>query len=545
MRTCVKTKLILLFLILAFTRDSCCQVWLRTFSSNEYDQFIYQIREDYDNGILMCANKGFPNNLNIGWIIKTDINGNVLWEKELGYGNRKWAIGGIDISQDGSVILAGVCDTLDMEWWDPFIIKLSVCGEVEWCHVFHTDNDPDYGIKIQTLPDQNYIFLVKDWDVTPSSSVWLMKLDPYGGIIWKQRYFQFDSLGYPYNETDLKVLPDGKYLVTGTCYHPVSGQTQPDWVWPMLIMTDPTGETVWEIPWGYTLPFTEQVGGEGFQSVITDHAIYSCISNYHGPAPNYAPCLIKTSLSGNPLAYHDLKHNTNFGKASTITKLSDSILLFGIWYQSGSFPQTLSVIKTDTMGTVLKETTLNHSEYIPKDATLTQDQKLLITAWDYNTAYNKYMFHLWKLNQNLDFDSIYTIPRVYDSLCPYPIVSSTLSMPPCNLTVGKEELMVDEERIRMTVYPNPGRGIIHVKLPERVRLESQTKNFTIQTTFHQWNKTLELHVFDLFGRCVLQQSIAAGSRETTLDATGWQQGMYFLRLSYSGRKVAEEKLIID
>ncbi len=233
---------------------------------------------------------------------------------------------------DGGTIAAGVCDTLDSEWWDPYIIKLTPCGEVEWCHVFHTDNDPDYGIKIQTLPDQNNIFLVKDWEVTPSSSVWLMKLDPYGGIIWKQRYFQLDSLGYPYDVTNLKVLPDGKFLVTGTCYHPVFGQTQPDWVWPLLILADSTGETVWEMPWGYTLPFAEQVGGEGFQSVVTGHAVYSSICNYHGPAPNYAPCLIKTSLDGTPLYYKDLKPNTTFGKASTITKLSDSLFFIGTGY---------------------------------------------------------------------------------------------------------------------------------------------------------------------------------------------------------------------
>jgi hypothetical protein len=104
------------------------------------------------------------------------------------------------------------------------------------------------------------------------------------------------------------------------------------------------------------------------------------------------------------------------------------------------------------------------------------------------------MFHLWKLNKNLDFDNIYTAPRVYDSLCPNPIVSSTISMPPCGLTVGKEELMMNEERIRMTVYPNPGRGMIHVKLPERIRLKSQTKNFAVQTTFHRLNKEMELRV---------------------------------------------------
>jgi hypothetical protein len=103
-------------------------------------------------------------------------------------------------------------------------------------------------------------------------------------------------------------------------------------VWPLLILAESTGESVWEMPWDYALPFTEQVGGEGYQSVVTDHAIYSSICNYHGPAPNFAPSLIKTSLDGTPLYCKDLKPNTTFGKASTITNLSDSVLFVGTGY---------------------------------------------------------------------------------------------------------------------------------------------------------------------------------------------------------------------
>ena len=531
-------------LIIWLTPNSYSQEWIRTFSSSTYNMVGYQVSEDYDNGILIGGDQSLTTNAKIGWVIKTDINGNVLWEKKLGNGNRKWALIGFDKTSDGGTIAAGVCDTLDSEWWDPYIIKLTACGEVEWCHVFHTDNDPDYGIKIEALPDNTFIFLVKDWDVSPSSSVWLMRLDQYGEIIWQQRYFQIDSLGYPYDVTNLKVLPDGKYLVTGTCYHPVFGQTQPDWVWPMMIMADPTGEAIWEIPWGYTLPFTEQVMGEGFQSILTDQAVYSCISHYFYPIIHTVPCLIKTSLTGDPISYHDLKPNTDFGKASTITKLLDSVFFIGTGYVYGT-SNTTSVLKSDTLGNVIKETVLNHSEFIPIDATLTQDQKLLITAWDFNSTSNKYLFHLWKLNQNLDFDSIYTAPRVYDSLCPYPIVSSTLSLPPCGLTVGVEEPLVDEELVRMMVYPNPCSDIVHIRLPERVRLESQTKSFTVQTTFHQWTKDLDLEVFDLFGRPVSRQTVKPGTKEASIDVSGWNNGMYYVRLSSEGNVVTTDKIIVN
>ncbi|MCK9218702.1 MAG: T9SS type A sorting domain-containing protein [Bacteroidales bacterium] len=536
------TILVLLF-ALSIPKISFCQGWVKTFSSSIYHTFSYQLTEDYDHGIIIGGNLSVGRSImKIGWIIKTDINGNILWEKQLGNGTRMWALDGIDKTPDGGVIVAGVCDTLDVDWWDPFIVKLTACGEIEWCHVFHTDNDRDYGMKIKALPDGSYIFLLKDWEVNPSNSVWLMHLDVNGAIIWEQRYFQSDTLVSPYNETALDVLPDGKYLVTGTCYRPDSGQVQPYWVWPMMIMADSTGEAVWEIPWGYALPFPDWVNGEGFQSIKTDHAIYSCTSNYHGPDPNYSPCLIKTSLTGEPVSYHDLIPNTAFGKASTITRLSDSVFFIGVGYQNTSAHSTLSVLKTDTLGSIIKETILNHTDFIPWDAILTQDNKLLITAW--NFIDNKYLFYLWKLNQNLDFDSIYTQPRVYDSLCPYPVTSSTLYFQ-CDLVVGMEEPVRDIEKVKMHIYPNPGNGIIHVEFPECIQKQTETKHLTVTTIFHKWYNDSDMEVFDLFGRLIFRQVVSPSEREVLLDVSKWSKGMYYLRLSNGGTVVATEKVVVN
>ncbi|HNW74458.1 MAG: T9SS type A sorting domain-containing protein [Bacteroidales bacterium] len=533
---------ILFFLIIGLSNNSYSQEWIKTFSSNTYQTFSYQLKEDYDKGVIIGGNLSLGSVMKIGWIIKTDINGNIIWEKKLGNGTRMWALDGIDKTPNGGFIIAGVCDTLDNDWWDPFITKLTSCGEVEWCHIFHTDSNPDYGVQINSLPDNTYVFLLKDWDVNPRNSVWLMHLDEYGEIIWKQRYFQNDTLASPLNETDLQVIADGKYLVTGTCYRPISGQSQPNWIWPMMILADSTGEAMWEISWGCTIPFTEQVGGEGFQSVETDHAIYSCISHYHWPVTSYSPTLIKTSLMGEPVSYKDLIPNTIYGKATTINTLFDTTFILGTGYTKSDNNPKLAILKTDTLGTILKEKVLKNTIYLPIDAILTQDNKYLITAADFTN--NKYLFHLWKLNENLDFDSIYMAPRVYDSLCPYPIVSSTLSMPPCGLTVGKEELPADEELVKMKVFPNPASDWIHITLPDRIRLESQTKNFSVQTTFHKWTKELDLEVYDLFGKRVFSKEISRDDKQLDLDVSAWPQGMYVVRLVYDGKTVASEKIII-
>jgi len=528
-------------LVLSISEDSFCQEWIKTFSSTTKHLFIYEIQEDYDQGYLLCANKGITTNMKIGWLIKTDINGNVLWEKSLGNGSRKWAIVGMDITQDGGIVLAGVSDTLDPSSWDPFIVKLNACGELQWCHVFNNVDDPDYGITIRSLPDDGYVFLLKDWGSEELNSVWLMHLDMNGEIIWEQEYFQNDTLVVPYSDKDLLITPEGKYLVTGVCYRPDSGQVQPYWLWPMMILADSTGDAVWEIPWGYTLPFTDRVGGEGFQSVKTENAYYSCISHYHWPNVHYSPGLIKTSLIGEPVSYQDLIPNTTYGKATTITKISDSVLFIGAGYVLDTI-SFLSVLKTDTLGTVLAEKVLNHSDFIPKDAMLTLDNKYLITAPD--IVNNKYIFYLWKLNQNLGYDSIYTAPHLYDSLCPYPVTTSTLFFQ-CDLAVGMEEPVKNTDKVRMHIFPNPGHESIHVDLPECIQKQFETEHLTVTTIFHKWYKELEFEVFDLFGKLIFKQNVKPSERDILIDVSGWNRGIYCFRLSYGGMAVATEKVIVN
>jgi hypothetical protein len=510
---------------------------MKTFSG-PVDVSPRQLHESYDHGYLVGADYYWQ-----GWIIKTDINGDLLWDIKFG-SETIWWMEGFDNTLDGGIIATGATDTLDPNWWDPYIIKMNYCGQVEWCHIFHTENDLDYGVKILSLPNDSYIFLLQNWGYSQTEeSIWLMHLDGSGEILWEQRYFQDDTLVSPWYGNALYLTPDDNYLITSTCYSPIEGQTQPYWLWPVLILADSTGEAIFEIPWGYTLPFSEHVGGEGYQSVQINNSIYSCISNYHGINPNYAPCLIKTSISGVPEYYKDLIEDTEYGKASTLTRLNDSTLFIGAWYDTGYYANpTLSVLKTDTMGDVLVEKILNHSEYIPKDAILTYDNKYLITAPDY--VNNHYIFYLWKLNENLEYDSIYTQPRRYDSLCPDTITSGTLLFQ-CDVVTGIQEPVINTGKVRMHIYPNPASDILHVEMPECIQKESKTEHFTVITVFHQWHKDLYLQVFDLLGRLVYQQTVKPGEKEVILDVSTWNPGMYYFRLIYGDAMVASEKVIVD
>ncbi len=537
-------NIIVLAVFLFFPSGAFSQEWVRTFSISNKSALTRQIFESYDHGFVLGGDLtiGYGGLLKIGWIIKMDVNGNVLWERKLGNGVRMWELQGIEGIPDGGMILTGGTDTLDNTWYDPWVTKLNACGEIEWCRVFHSNYDLNYGVKIISLNDNSYIFLLNNWGGTfPESSVWLMHLDQTGAIIWEQEYFANDTLARGEEPQFLTIAPNGNYLVSGTCYYPDSASVSPWWPQPMLVMADSSGQAVWELPWGYARNFC----GEGFQSIITGASgkTVTSISNYlRTPAGGYRPSLIWTSSNGIPIIYKDLKDSTEYGKASTITSKSDSVFFVGTSYRLNGV-DFLSVFKTDSSGNVISEKLLQHSEYIPRDAELTHDNKYLITANDV-LPNGQSTIKLWKLNSNLDYDSIYTRPFTYDSLCPHAIVSDTL-FPQCDVITGMQEPAKNTEKVKMKVYPNPAHGTVHVQMPQCIQRETSTAHLTITTVFHQWNKDLQFAVYDNFGRLVMQRSVKPDEKEVVLNVSSWAHGIYLLRLVYLDTVVGREKLVVE
>lgn len=503
------------------------------------DVYPYELIESYDKGFVLDAGMAIGNLVKIGWIIKLDINGNILWDKKIGNGSNFFNVHGIDNTNDGGLILIGTTDTLNDVNWDPFVVKLNSCGEVEWCRIFQTDMKTDFGGRIRTLKDNSYALLIYDWKEDMSAGAFLYHLSQDGELIWEQEYFAEDTLVNSECPKSLELTLGNDFLITGFCYVPDSGQVTPWWLRPMVILADSSGEAVWELPWG----FSSQFIGEAFQTVVNNNNIYTCVSDYpYPPKTGYKPCLIKTSFNGVPVSFHDIKEDTKWGKASTLDKASDSTFLAGMGYAYNDSIGFLSVAKIDTNGFILKEKVIKQSNFIPIDALVSSDQKYLTIALD--EVGNNYFTKIWKFNMDLDYDSIYTQSITYDSLCNHSITSETLFFP-CDLIVSVREPMMNTEKIKMVVYPNPTRDAVHVRLPECIQLQTPTEHLTVITTFHKWYKDLTLRVSDLTGRMVLERLVRVDEKEIVIAVTDWKPGIYCFTLCYEGKVVANDKVVIN
>ena len=185
------------------------------------------------------------------WLIKTDSEGNSLWERTFG-GLGKDIGFSVKQTEDDGYIVVGATKPHMIGDYDIWLIKTDSEGNHEWDRTFGGRGN-DWPNAIQETADGGYIitggtesygaginnaFLVK----TPlNANLWLIKTDSEGNSVWDRTFggSGFDE-GASIQETE-----DGGYIVTG--YTTSYGAGGSD-IW--LVKTDPRGRELWDRTFG-------------------------------------------------------------------------------------------------------------------------------------------------------------------------------------------------------------------------------------------------------------------------------------------------------
>ena len=223
-------------------------------SDNGYALIGYSKSDDED----ATENAGFQDI----WVLKLDADGNISWQKSIGFSGADQGLTIIQTS-DGGFFIGGILDVTASgglgnnkrhaggDYWG---LKLDINGETEWRRFFGgTNTDTCYDV-IETNDGFLLIGSSDSIDVDINNSkggydYWIVKIDKAGTLIWEK------SLGG--NEIDISYsiqkTNDGNFILAGetrSSDQDVSNQNGAADVW--VIKMDPEGNIIWEKTYGGT-----------------------------------------------------------------------------------------------------------------------------------------------------------------------------------------------------------------------------------------------------------------------------------------------------
>lgn len=531
----------------ALAQNPLVKQWDYRFGGNIMEWNTYCI-ETSDNGYLIGGSSNSPSggdksqfncdfSLNTFdyWVVKTDSEVNLQWEKRFGGYSEDELSSVIEVS-DG-YILAGTsqsptgCDKLSQlkgqdDYW---VVKTDFAGDPlrerdyggTWGNqlscVLKLAND---GILLggSSSSDSSGDKTQPNWDPSLSTSdYWIVKTDSAGTIIWDKRFggTEDDRL------TSMVKTSDGGFILGGTSFSGADGdKTEPNWnvnlvtsdYW--IVKIDSMGNYQWDKRFGGTLSEyigdvkqTDDGGYILFGSSFSDISGDRTQSNWDPTLATTDYWVVKTDPSGNKLWDRRYGGDNYDGEGRTILLTNDGgYLLTGISYSDSSgdhperniFGRQPWIVKIDLNGDIqwTKCIRLNGGGDFCTALQLKDDCFLFPMSTDAGTGGEK--------TQNNRGDDDYWLIKYCDS----NLINSISQ-------AGNEDMMIG-------IYPNPTTG----------KFTIQNAQFTIKDKL----------IYNLLGEKIIIPQIPNSTLPTEADISALPSGIYILQI-VAGDKTFHTKII--
>lgn len=205
------------------------KVWNQSFGGREG---AYSVKETSDKGYIFA---GYTQSYGFGggddvWLVKTDVYGKKEWDKILGgkFGGIAYSV---NQTSDNGYVLAGVTTQKEGTYSDIWIVKTDVDGNMLWNKSIGGASD-EWAYSVQQTADDGYIIagLTRSYG-RGNSDAWIVKIDAFGNEIWNMTFGRGnEDIAYSVQQTS-----DMGYILAGFTE---SGNGQKN-AWIIKISTDP------------------------------------------------------------------------------------------------------------------------------------------------------------------------------------------------------------------------------------------------------------------------------------------------------------------
>jgi len=178
--------------------------------------------QDSDSTYVFAGHsESIPTTNTNAWLIKTDTAGNIVWQNTYGGSAFDLALN-MDTTLDGGYILCGYSNSgFGAGGNDIYLVKTDINGNMAW-NKWYGISDSDAGF-VKTLPTGNYLiygynqFSDPDWPMNKAIHAVLMELDENGDQIWIKYFMNTDSASDSFYQNDemfyaAEIVSDGIVL---------------------------------------------------------------------------------------------------------------------------------------------------------------------------------------------------------------------------------------------------------------------------------------------------------------------------------------------
>jgi predicted secreted protein len=215
--------------------------WSNTYSGLGWDRAYGGVVQTSDGGYAI---DGYTSSYGAGsydfWLIKIDANGKMLWNKTyggLGEDIAEWIIQ----TSDGGFALSGKTTSFGAGGFDAWLVKTDSDGNMQWNKTYGGPNDDLAGSVIQTS-DGGYLFSASTYSFGAGGrDFWLIKTDQLGNMEWNKTYGGPNGDG----QGSVSLTSDGGYAIVGWTYSFGAGGSD-GW----FVKTDANGNVQWNKTFG-------------------------------------------------------------------------------------------------------------------------------------------------------------------------------------------------------------------------------------------------------------------------------------------------------
>jgi regulation of enolase protein 1 (concanavalin A-like superfamily) len=216
------------------------KLWEKTFGGIRDDRG-HSVQQTSDGGFIVVGDTGsFGAGWGDVWLIKTDANGNKLWDRTFGGSFADWG-SSVQQTSDGGFIIVGNTGSFGAGWGDVWLIKTDANGNKLWDRTFGGSGS-DFGRSVQQTSDGGFIIVGYTESFSAGGpDVWLIKTDANGNKLWDRTFGGSENdLGYSVQQTS-----DGGFILVGATTSFGAG-----WADVWLIKTDANGNKQWDRTFG-------------------------------------------------------------------------------------------------------------------------------------------------------------------------------------------------------------------------------------------------------------------------------------------------------